>query len=524
MPFFIQERSLREADSMQFRQKTASMLDQFTESLKNGAEASPQAETTTMADHAPVTLESAPYDTSFGAPADDVMTYPDRGATRASVETLPERSATGLPSLDSLVRLWTASGPPTQEAAGGPASSATASGGVLDTSWLPSITDLAGQWMSPEEKARRSQAATSRGSSGSAADSAPSLLQPLMNLAARSRSSSSSSPGAGGPANMQGDERMVASAGTRASRYAREIAQVAAEEGVPADVLAAILDTENSGETSVSSAGARGLMQVVPGQGFDFDGEDASDPITSIRQGARALKEKYRMAKGDWNVAGRLYFGVGADAGGTTDSQYQSIFEQNRARYQKDNAAQSMSWASNGIADGSKGDWRKTWGDGLTPNQIDETLAMGLDWESALATCGIAGAIALARAKGSNPSFGETLRMYERLGEWNKDVGLVNGYIGQLRMLKRLGVNAHAEAVDEQRIAEAIRQGKPVQINATGNGGHYYVATAYDPSTGRFNFGNSAAILRRANGQTWFTLDELAGLGVGTPANAIFLD
>lgn len=184
-----------------------------------------------------------------------------------------------------------------------------------------------------------------------------------------------------------------------------------------------------------------------------------------------------------------------------------------------------------GVAQGA--DWRKTWGRDLTPNQINETLATGMDFESAIATCGIAGAVALARAKGDNPNFGETLRMAERMGEWNKDVGMVRGLAGEMALLKKLGVDARSEAVDERRMAQAISAGQPVVVNATGNGGHYYVATDYDAATRTFEFGSSAGILRIVNlpeaqggygGRTRFRLDELAALGVGSPTNAIFLD
>jgi flagellum-specific peptidoglycan hydrolase FlgJ len=174
-----------------------------------------------------------------------------------------------------------------------------------------------------------------------------------------------------------------------------------------------------------------------------------------------------------------------------------------------------------------EGDWRKTWGDDLTPNQIEETKALGLDYESQIATCGIAAAIAFDRANGDDRvmTFGDGLRLAEEMREWNKDVGMVNGYVGQLRLLKKLGVEAHAGALNEQKMVQTIQSGQPVQVNATGAGGHYYVATnARQGKNGvEFDFGNSAAILKRSGGRRWFRLDELADLGVGSPTNAIYL-
>jgi hypothetical protein len=52
---------------------------------------------------------------------------------------------------------------------------------------------------------------------------------------------------------------------------------------------------------------------------------------------------------------------------------------------------------------------------------------------------------------------------------------------------------------------------------------HYYVAEAYDPETGRFDFGNSALVLAGARKQRWFTPDEIAWIGYGSPFTTIHL-
>lgn len=173
------------------------------------------------------------------------------------------------------------------------------------------------------------------------------------------------------------------------------------------------------------------------------------------------------------------------------------------------------------VADGPG--WRQTWGKDLTPHQINETLGLGLSWDAALATCGVAAAVAFARANGRTPTFGEALDLAKRTGEWNQEVGMTRGSTGELALLKGLGVDAEVRPLNEQEIATTVTAGQPVQINATGNGGHYYVAQGYDPATRRFDFGNSAAILKRSGGNTWYRLDELPGLGVGSPSQAIYL-
>jgi hypothetical protein len=158
----------------------------------------------------------------------------------------------------------------------------------------------------------------------------------------------------------------ISQGGTRASRYGREIAQIAAEEGVPADALAALVDTEDSDEKSTSPAGAKGLLQVVPGQGYDLPGEDAFDPATSIRQGARALKDKARIAGGDWDEAGAAYFGYGTDAGGMTTSAYRDRYIANRRKYQGSGAIQEVPLASQQPAGEEQVTYRDQWGNTYT--------------------------------------------------------------------------------------------------------------------------------------------------------------
>ena len=186
-------------------------------------------------------------------------------------------------------------------------------------------------------------------------------------------------------------------------------------------------------------------------------------------------------------------------------------------------ASQSQDGAPQGVAQG--GNWRETWGDNLTPDQIKETLALGLDWNAAIATCGIAAAVAFARANGRTPTFGEALELARATGEWNADVGMTRGSAGQVALLKRLGVDAHIAPLNPSVIDTELDRGMPVQINAYGNGGHFFVLSNYrDTPRGReYYFGNSTAILGAANRRTWFRLDELESLGVGRPSEMVVL-
>lgn len=136
-------------------------------------------------------------------------------------------------------------------------------------------------------------------------------------------------PGGGGATQLS----MTTGGGSgHVGQYLPLINQVSAETGVPADVLAALMEVEGSGAGSTSPAGARGLMQVMPN--YVRPGEDPFDPLTSIRQGARAVTEKFN-ATGSWSGAGRAYFGYGVDAGGMDTNTYGARYDAARQRYQQ---------------------------------------------------------------------------------------------------------------------------------------------------------------------------------------------
>jgi soluble lytic murein transglycosylase len=78
------------------------------------------------------------------------------------------------------------------------------------------------------------------------------------------------------------------------------IRQQAAEKGVDAALIAAVIDTESHFRDQTSSAGARGLMQITPeaakeierlSGGTTFTLEDLSDPEINIRYGTFLLAE-----------------------------------------------------------------------------------------------------------------------------------------------------------------------------------------------------------------------------------------
>jgi soluble lytic murein transglycosylase-like protein len=75
-----------------------------------------------------------------------------------------------------------------------------------------------------------------------------------------------------------------------AGTYAADITQIAQEEGVPANLLAAMCWTESGfNPNAVSSAGAQGLMQLMPATAEGL-GVNPQDPIENLRGGARYLR------------------------------------------------------------------------------------------------------------------------------------------------------------------------------------------------------------------------------------------
>jgi soluble lytic murein transglycosylase len=96
-------------------------------------------------------------------------------------------------------------------------------------------------------------------------------------------------------------------------RHEDIIRQQAAEKGVPADLIAAVIYSESRFRDQTSHAGARGLMQITPstaklieklsgGQTFKF--EDLSDPDINIRYGTFYLR--YLIQKFDDNEVAAL--------------------------------------------------------------------------------------------------------------------------------------------------------------------------------------------------------------------------
>jgi peptidoglycan lytic transglycosylase len=96
-------------------------------------------------------------------------------------------------------------------------------------------------------------------------------------------------------------------------RHEDIIRQQAADKGVPADLIAAVIYSESRFRDQTSHAGARGLMQITPSTarlieqlsgGSTFKSEDLSNPDINIRYGTFYLR--YLLDKFDDNEVAAL--------------------------------------------------------------------------------------------------------------------------------------------------------------------------------------------------------------------------
>jgi hypothetical protein len=90
------------------------------------------------------------------------------------------------------------------------------------------------------------------------------------------------------------------------------INRAAAENNLPPDLVASMLRQESNGQPdAVSSAGARGLMQLMPGTARDL-GVDPDDPAQNVSGGARYFRQMLDRYGGDETVALAAYnWGLG---------------------------------------------------------------------------------------------------------------------------------------------------------------------------------------------------------------------
>ena len=157
----------------------------------------------------------------------------------------------------------------------------------------------------------------------------------------------------------------------------------------------------------------------------------------------------------------------------------------------------------------------------ITPDQLKDSQLLST-YES-YAACGPAAAVAFARAIGHDLTLDQATAAARLVG-WNAWSGMA-GPRSELALLASLGVEAHQrgeseDTIDWERVIGDVQAGIPVMVVTPR---HYYVAEGYDAESGKLDFGNSALVLAGAQKQRWFSPDEIAWLGYGTPFTTIHL-
>ncbi|NGM81788.1 transglycosylase SLT domain-containing protein [Paenibacillus sp. 7124] len=92
------------------------------------------------------------------------------------------------------------------------------------------------------------------------------------------------------------------------TEYDDLIQAASAKYGVPVDLIKAVIDTESSFNPNVvSSAGAKGLMQLMDGTAEGLGVSDPFDPAQSIDGGVRYLSYQLKRFNGQVNMALAAY-------------------------------------------------------------------------------------------------------------------------------------------------------------------------------------------------------------------------
>lgn len=106
----------------------------------------------------------------------------------------------------------------------------------------------------------------------------------------------------------------------RSGRYERLIHAAANRHKVPAALVKAVIKVESDFDhLALSKAGARGLMQLMPGTAGELGVREPSDPAQNIEGGTRYLRrQKDRF--GSWVLALAAY-----NAGGTRVAKHKGV-------------------------------------------------------------------------------------------------------------------------------------------------------------------------------------------------------
>lgn len=153
---------------------------------------------------------------------------------------------------------------------------------------------------------------------------------------------------------------------------------------------------------------------------------------------------------------------------------------------------------------------------GITPYQGD--LPNADKWSM----CGLVAAQGMARSLGNTMPMSEIKNIASSNGYYNNGM---KGPQSEVNLLNKMGIPAHMESgnLDWNKVAKTVQAGRPVILDTEQ---HYFVIEGYDPSTGKFDLGNSARAMKASNGNTKYTPQEIVSVFGArcTPRSLIFAD
>lgn len=252
-----------------------------------------------------------------------------------------------------------------------------------------------------------------------------------------------------------------------------------------------------------SGAGAMGIAQIMPDVARSA-GVDALDPEQALAYAARRMADNYRRFNGDAERALAEYnMGAGnLDRYGPrglpeTNSYIDIIGERTRAAEAASRAAGQQAAGNVKLSNPISGQ--------RSINQFS-LVDQGLSWSDAEAACGPAALLSFWAMTGRTPDASEAMQMARASG-WTQAGGM-NGVGNFMKMLGMAGVDAALDATPtREEINSSLDGGNAVALS---NANHYFMATGYDKSTGKYNVGGSGEALK--GGSAWMTLDEIEAL------------
>ncbi|MCF8567721.1 lytic transglycosylase domain-containing protein [Alicyclobacillus tolerans] len=139
------------------------------------------------------------------------------------------------------------------------------------------------------------------------------------------------------------------------TQWSKYIQQAAAKYGIPANMIAAVMQNESGGKNGLtSSAGAQGLMQIMPSNDNAYGITNPWNPQQNINAGAKMLSQLYQKFHGNWSAALGAYNGGPGNAYGSAEQQYAATVEGIYQAFQKHSPIQVHVHVNPGTSSGTE--------------------------------------------------------------------------------------------------------------------------------------------------------------------------